>query len=87
MKRIIRIGDPTDHGGHVLTGDEAYLVHGKAVARVGDRCSCPVSGHGRCTILEGDPGHLVGGLPVAFEGCRTSCGAVLCSTLEVYTAG
>jgi uncharacterized Zn-binding protein involved in type VI secretion len=87
MKRVIRIGDPTDHGGHVLTGYDPYLIYGKPVARVGDICSCPREGHDHCTIVEGDSNHLVAGIPVAFEGCHTDCGAVLISSLENYGAG
>ena len=87
MKRVIRIGDKTSHDGQVVTGYDPYLIHGKPVARVGDRCTCPVDGHGDCTIVEGDPRHLVGGIPVAFEGCHTDCGAVLISSLDTYGAG
>ena len=87
MKRVIRIGDKTSHDGRVVTGYDPYLIHGKPVARVGDRCTCPVDGHGDCTIVEGDPRHLVGGIPVAFEGCHTDCGAVLISSLDNYGAG
>ena len=87
MKRVIRVGDPTDHKGGVLTGYDSYRIYGKPVARVGDRCSCPREGHDTCTITEGDPNHLVGGIPVAFEGCHTDCGAVLISTLDTYGAG
>lgn len=86
MKRVIRIGDRTDHGGRVLTGCETYCIHGRPAARIGDVCSCPIPGHDPCTIIEGDPGHLVGGLPVAFEGCHTDCGAVLSSSLDAYAA-
>ena len=87
MKRVIRVGDPTDHGGRVLTGYAPYLIHGKPVARIGDKCSCPRDGHDNCTIIEGDPNHLVGGIPVAFEGCHTDCGAVLIASMESYAAG
>ena len=86
MKRVIRLGDPTDHDGRVLTGYDPYLISGKPVARVGDTCSCPRKGHDNCMIVEGDPNHLVGGIPVAFEGCHTDCGAVLISSLETYGA-
>ena len=87
MKRIILKGDPTSHGGEVLTGCDSYLVLGKPVARQGDLCSCPREGHDRCTIAEGDPNHLIGGVPVAYEGCHTSCGAELIPTQNVYTLG
>ena len=86
MKRVIRVGDPTDHKGRVLTGCDSYRIYGKPVARIGDQCSCPRDGHDTCTIIEGDPNHLVGGIPVAFEGCHTDCGAVLISTLDRYGA-
>jgi uncharacterized Zn-binding protein involved in type VI secretion len=82
MKHVIRVDDPTDHGGQVLTGCAPYLPCGRPVARIGDKCSCPMEGHDDCTIIEGDPNHLVSGIPVAFEGCHTDCGAVQEATLE-----
>ena len=87
MKRVIRLGDRTDHGGKVITGYAPCLIYGKPVARIGDKCTCPMDGHHNCTIVEGDPNHLAGGIPVAFEGCRTDCGAVLLSSLDSYGVG
>jgi len=81
MRGVIRLGDSTSHGGRVVSATESMLVDGVPVARLGDACTCPIKGHGNCTIVEGDPGFLVGGVPVALEGCKTSCGAtLLCST-------
>ena len=81
MKGIIRLGDPTNHGGKVVSAHGSYQVQGVAVARAGDSCSCPKEGHGgTCTITKGNPNHLVGGMAVAFDGCRTSCGAVVNTT-------
>lgn len=82
MKRgVIRLGDPTGHGGRVLAASGApCTVDGIPVARIGDACYCPRKGHGGCVIAEGDPQFTVGGVPVAFEGHRTSCGALLHST-------
>ena len=78
MKCIIRLGDPTDHGGKVESVTATWFtVDGIAVARVGDKCSCPVRGHDGCTIKEGNPNHIVGGLAVAYAGNTTTCGAVL----------
>ena len=57
------------------------------MARVGDRCTCPVKGHGVCVIAEGDPNFTIGGLPVAFDGHRTSCGATLRSTARGFERG
>ena len=82
MKGIIRLGDPTSHGGSVTAASNTRSkVMGKMVARQGDACSCPIPGHQGCTIAEGDPKVLLDGIPVAFEGHKTSCGAQLMSTV------
>jgi uncharacterized Zn-binding protein involved in type VI secretion len=80
MKNVIRLGDATSHGGKVLTASGTSSVHGIAIARKGDACSCPVKGHSPCVIVEGDPMVLAGGIPVAFQGHKTSCGATLISS-------
>lgn len=80
MKGVIRLGDVTSHGGRVIVASGAAFVAGIAVARQGDACTCPVSGHAICIIVEGDPLVLLGGIPVAFEGHKTSCGATLISS-------
>lgn len=85
MKKVIRLNDPTSHGGKVLSATATHFtVGGIAVARVGDRCSCPVKGHSNCVIVEGDPHHTIDGIPVAYEGHKTSCGAVLISTVPNF---
>ncbi len=86
MKNVIRVGDPTSHGGVVQTGDSTLVVEGKPVARVGDTCTCPMSGHQNCVIVEGNSTFTVGGRQVAFDGYKTSCGATLQSTLSTFGA-
>lgn len=81
MKRVIRIGDPTDHGGNVTSASSTTTMFGKAVALVGDSVSCPRQGHTNCVIVEGDPSWTVGGKGVALEGHTVSCGAKLISTM------
>lgn len=80
MRRVIRLGDPTSHGGAVVSAAERYTMDGIPVARMGDMCTCPVRGHTGCTIVEGDPAWSIDGRPVALEGHLTSCGAALIST-------
>ena len=87
-KRIIRLGDPTDHGGQVIaSGAPHFTVAGIPVALVGDACSCPKKGHGGCTIAEGDPQHTINGIPVAYEGHKTTCGATLIATVGNFSKG
>ena len=81
MRNVIRIGDPTSHGGKVEKVNATHFtVDGKAVACVGDICSCPINGHDNCTIAEGDPHHVISGVAVAYDGHKTSCGAALIAT-------
>jgi uncharacterized Zn-binding protein involved in type VI secretion len=88
MPNIIRLGDPTSHGGKVISaGASDYLVDGVAVVRVDDLCSCPIPGHGVSKVVEGDPDYIIEGKPAAFAGHKTGCGAELIATLGSYSAG
>ena len=87
MKKVIRIGDQSSHGGVVVSGASKTMMFGKAVALLGDKVSCPIPGHGVCPIVEGDPGWLVDGKPVALEGHKTACGAALISSMPEMDKG
>jgi uncharacterized Zn-binding protein involved in type VI secretion len=82
---VIRIGDPTSHGGKVVSASGNFSMFDKQVARVGDVCTCPRRGHSNCKIVEGDPTWTIDGKNVALEGHKTSCGATLISTLGSVT--
>lgn len=81
MRRIIRLGDSTSHGGKVVSATSHVIVGGIPVARLGDKCTCPKRGHNNCVIVEGDPNWTIDGIPVALEGHKISCGAVLVSSM------
>lgn len=87
MKRVIRLGDPTTHGGKVVSAAAHSNIHGIQIARLGDKVTCPLPGHGSVTIVEGDPNWLIEGVPVALEGHKTSCGASLISTMPSVRRG
>jgi len=81
MQPLIVIGDRTSHGGVVIEGSQASDTHGKAIARVGDRVTCPKKGHGGTTVItSGDPTFILDGNPVARHGDMTACGAILLSS-------
>ncbi|RQR21855.1 PAAR domain-containing protein [Burkholderia sp. Bp9143] len=80
MRGIIRVGDGHTHGGRVESGAEISKVMGRAVARFGDACSCPI--HGDCTIAAGDVAFHVEGQAAAFDGHETSCGARLIASVS-----
>lgn len=80
-KHVVRLGDPTSHGGTVVSAAGNYSIMGKPVARMGDKCTCPLPGHSNCVIVEGDPTWTIDGRHVALEGHKLSCGGVVLSTL------
>ncbi len=87
MPNVIRLGDPTSHGGKVISSSASHVtVDGIAVALVGDKCTCPIQGHQACTVASGNSHHTVEGIAVAYEGATTSCGATLISTIQNFSS-
>ena len=77
---VIRLGDPTDHGGKVTTAFRELGVLGIAVA--GESCLawCPrCQGEFRLIPSAGRRHH---GRSIAYDGDLTECGARLISTLK-----
>ncbi|MQA23235.1 PAAR domain-containing protein [Rugamonas rivuli] len=87
MPNVIRLGDPTSHGGQVIeSGAPHFTVSGKPVALIGDKCVCPIYGHQNCSIVSGNAKHTVNGKAVAYDGDKTSCGATLISTIGTFSS-
>jgi uncharacterized Zn-binding protein involved in type VI secretion len=85
---FIVLGDRTSHGGTVVEASASTDTHGRRIARVGDRVTCPRKGHGRLTtIATGDPTMLIDGKPVARHGDKCACGATLIASQSVSTVG
>jgi uncharacterized Zn-binding protein involved in type VI secretion len=76
---IIRQGDPTSHGGKVLEGSLTDICHGKPIAYVGHKASCPKC-KGDFAIIEGALTTTFYGKGVALAGMKTACGATLIAT-------
>ena len=85
---FIVLGDQTDHGGQVIEASGMSFVHGRRIARVGDKVTCPKRGHGHTTVIvTGDPTMVVDGQPVARHGDQCACGARLIASQGVARAG
>jgi uncharacterized Zn-binding protein involved in type VI secretion len=83
MRKVVRLNDPTTHGGTVVSVTATHFtVGGVAVARVGDKCVCPI--HGPGVIIEGDANHKIDGVSVAYDNHTTSCGAKLIATVPNF---
>jgi uncharacterized Zn-binding protein involved in type VI secretion len=76
---IIRMGDPTSHGGKVIEGSMADICHGKPIAYMGHKTYCPQC-KGYFPIIDGAPTTTFYGKGVALAGMKTACGAVLIAT-------
>jgi uncharacterized Zn-binding protein involved in type VI secretion len=76
---IIRLGDPTSHGGKVIEGSPADICHGKPIAFIGHKTFCPQC-KGTFPIIEGSPTTTFYGKGVALAGMKTGCGAHLIAT-------
>lgn len=72
---LIRLGDKTSHGGAVIEASPHSDIGGVAIARMGDKTTCPI--HGPSPIVSGDTTLIVDGKPAARHGDKTGCGATL----------
>lgn len=73
---ISRVGDKTSHGGIIIQGSMTRKVGTRFVARLGDKCTCPL--HGSTIIIKIiQKMPYTDGLPTAHSGAITACGAVL----------
>lgn len=84
-KPFIVLGDKTDHGGEVIEASGVTDSHGKRLARVGDKVTCPKKGHGTTVIATGDATMIIDGRPAARHGDKTACGATLIASQAVST--
>lgn len=83
---FIVIGDKTDHGGVVIEGTPTSTTGSIAIARVGDKVTCPKRGHGGTTVIAtGDPTCIIDGKPAARHGDKTACGATLIASSQSDT--
>lgn len=83
---FIILGDQTDHGGQVISASVSSDCNGKGIARIGDKVTCPVKGHGHVTtIVTGDPTAIIDGQPAARHGDKTACGATLIASQSLTT--
>ncbi|NRR30307.1 PAAR domain-containing protein [Oxalobacteraceae bacterium] len=79
---VIVLGDKTSHGGTVVEASPHSDSGGKGIARLGDKVTCPLPGHGAGTIVSGDTTMIVDGKAVARHGDKTSCGATLIASQQ-----
>jgi uncharacterized Zn-binding protein involved in type VI secretion len=77
----VRLGDPTSHGGQVISATSNYILHGIAIAQTGDMAHCPQC-KGDYAILPTPGAPTDNGQTLAFEGTATACGATLIASFK-----
>lgn len=83
MIDLIRLGDATDHAGKVVSASPTMSYGDIAVARKGDRITCPQHPEVRPNVIEeGDEEITDEGVPVARAGHRCTCGCHLISSVR-----
>jgi uncharacterized Zn-binding protein involved in type VI secretion len=75
MKKSACLGDPTSHGGKIITASSSYVLNGRKAAVLDDLVSCPI--HGDNPLVEAGEGFTDEGRPLVASGCRSRCGAVV----------
>jgi len=81
-RRVILVGDITDHGGTVLSSMAPKLRYdGRSIATVHSWVSCPM--HGTNKIV-GSSGIQGDGWPLAVEGMVTECGSHLIASQTMF---
>ena len=81
---LARVGDETDHGGRIISGNDKYDLYGKKLAQVGDLTVCPKC-KGVFPITTGTSNYVVHGRQAAIHGSKTACGATIVASLGQAT--
>ncbi|EMB4323194.1 PAAR domain-containing protein [Pluralibacter gergoviae] len=85
-KFAVVLGDPTSHGGKVITVSSTFELSGKNAALLNDTVTCPE--HGINKIIECDiSAYEENGRGIVLHGCRTQCGASVIASMQDMEVG
>ncbi|CAE6854518.1 hypothetical protein R75461_07640 [Paraburkholderia nemoris] len=75
MKKPACLGDPTTHGGRIVTASSTFSLDDRKAALLGDLVSCPL--HGDNELTEAGEGMTDEGKPMIMSGCHSRCGSMV----------
>jgi uncharacterized Zn-binding protein involved in type VI secretion len=85
---LARLGDPSSHGGTIISASITTTADGKGVARVGDLHQCPQEGHGTTALAHvGAPVLSVDGKQAIWVGDTAACGAAISAGSPTVSRG
>jgi uncharacterized Zn-binding protein involved in type VI secretion len=76
---IVRINDPSDHGGYMITASGKAKNRGLNICVNGDLHVCPINGHGTTPVTATSGYTSSGGKKVVRVGDKAGCGATISS--------
>lgn len=74
MPAIVKLGDPSDHGGVMIQAQGGFTVDGVAGCVDGDIHQCPIKGHGNTPVASSSE-HRGGDKAIIRTGDKAGCGA------------
>lgn len=77
MPQEARIGDPSSHGGIIISGSDDVRADGISKARLGDMHSCPLLGHGVTPLVTASNDVYTDARGQVRVGDSAGCGAVI----------
>lgn len=85
MSKIVREGDPSDHGGYMVSASGHFKIGGKTVCVSGDMHHCPIKDHGT-TAVTSSKSLKSNGKSVINVGSVAGCGATISDGGSVKTS-
>ena len=82
-KTLIRLGDPSSHGGYMITAGGKFKNDGLAGCVSGDLHQCPIHDHGTTPVQGTSLVTRTNGKVILRSGDIAGCGAVLLPTNSV----
>lgn len=78
MSKVVRLGDPSSHGGYMISASAGFTNSGVRVCVDGDMHVCPIKGHGT-TPISASSSAKSDGNKIARVGDTAACGASIVS--------
>jgi len=78
-EQVIRLNDPSDHGGHMVTASARYKADGIQACVNGDLHVCPLKDHGTTPVTASTVITSSGGKKILRVNDLAGCGARLIS--------
>jgi uncharacterized Zn-binding protein involved in type VI secretion len=77
MPALVRLNDPSNHGGKMITATGNFTVNNKGGCVQGDMHQCPINGHGTTPVTATTSKATSNGKGLLRVGDKAGCGATI----------